>query len=496
VSRGFADILLEVLVMVAGCAVALVLLAVFLIRGRRVAQVLTCLLCAVIGIAELAQDQSDSGLAGDGSHSSVPVVIALVCLAVIVLLVLPPTARRFFARDAGRPFGVLSAAVIGLYLGYCALVAGALLMLAGGVGTKYVWWGIGFFVVGCAMVAVGVPLRAGVRRAREVAALCYVAYLVLGFVVTHAAGNTVTAGSLIPCGLVLAAIAGLYVVPSSTAHFGADRPVSVRPGALAVSSAVVIAVVGVACAGFGFRSSAVNASFASGLAVSPSPDPSPTLSQPTDSAAPTFAPPTDTPVPSAAPTDVTSDTPPPSVPTVAAGPLTHRWTLTESANGGYQLHVEFDVGTPQKLVEGLTNGSVTAGTACNDISSQTDAVIPAEVIVTNTSPGGFSVDGAYQLSADYQNAEAELNYSDSGPSCRGGTIGTQWNSGLASGAAGQSFMFFVLHNYYSPNFPNGDPQVLAAATVSFENASSDKAQFTAGSPIGPDTSDGQIPLGG
>lgn len=252
-ARAFASMFVFVFVIIGACGVALVGLAIALVRGSRVGQLLSCVLCLILGIGEIAQSQSTIGPDSTASPASSALIIAACCGAIIVLLTAPPTARRFFGRDQGRPLGVLVAAVGGVYFGACAIVDG-LLLLCGVVGTKFVWWGLGLVAAGAGLILANRPLRAARAGARVLASVFYVGFVVLLFVVSAADGGaTVSLGSFAPCGAALAALAGLWFAPSSVIHFAQPRALApLSP--IGISGWVSVTVVAVVLAGVGFSS--------------------------------------------------------------------------------------------------------------------------------------------------------------------------------------------------------------------------------------------------
>lgn len=222
--RGFAMLTLEIVVTVLACGVGIVLLAVGLTRGSRVAQWLTCLISSFVAITELAT-RSDTGF--DRPAGGAVAVLVIVAIAVIVLLTALPGARGFFAQDT-RPVGVLIASVLNVFLGSVLVLDGVLLMVAGTVAAKFLGIGIGLAAAGSALIATNRPLRAGRRPARTVTALAYVAVVTLLLVVGDQTDQTSSPGTLVPAAMVIAALVGLTVPLSSQRHFDAAGGLHMR----------------------------------------------------------------------------------------------------------------------------------------------------------------------------------------------------------------------------------------------------------------------------
>jgi hypothetical protein len=154
----------------------------------------------------------------------------------------------------------------------------------------------------------------------------------------------------------------------------------------------------------------------------------------------------------------------PYIPTTPAGVLATQFTFTESAPGGYSASGTLSLGQPQQYRSGLRQGDLIAGSACA-INSPTDAVIPGTLRLTNES-GNFAsqVVAHMNWSSDAITA-VELKYSD-GPTCQtsGSTgFGLQSNDTLQSGQSVAVNLFVVISNYFSPDYSNGNPSMLASA---------------------------------
>jgi hypothetical protein len=158
--------------------------------------------------------------------------------------------------------------------------------------------------------------------------------------------------------------------------------------------------------------------------------------------------------------------PPTTAPTTPASQLGYTYNFTETAANGYTFGGTVSLGAPQHFVQGLTQGQLTAGSACS-IDAQTDAVVPAQLVLENTTKG-FSAEPAVGLSWSGIGS-VEVDFSD-GPQCEAnGSFTTAAGSAVPTGQAFTDDMFIVLPGYYSPASPDGDASAL----------SSDQLQLTA-----------------
>lgn len=258
--RAFAALVLEYAVILTGAGAALLLLAVGLAKGSRVSQVLTCVLAGLVALGEVIGSQQQEY--GTPSVSTGIAVGSVVVAAVAIGLVAgTPNARAFFAADQ-RPVGVLLAGVAGAYLGGVAVLDGVLLMVAGAIAHRYLWFGVAFAVVGLVLVAAASPLRAGSTVARAAVVGSLGAFVVVLFALASPLHEASSAGTIIPVGLCVAAVVGLTAPARSRAHFagqGGSALSSPRrmstASAVATASAtflvVVMAVVGFSNAGSG-----------------------------------------------------------------------------------------------------------------------------------------------------------------------------------------------------------------------------------------------------
>jgi hypothetical protein len=471
--RALAALFLFAIVIIAACAAALIALAVGMLRGSRVSQVLTLLLAGAVAIGELIDGQTSAG--GSQTHNAATTIIVLVSLAAIALITLPRSAREFFARDES-PVGVQATATACVYFGWCVSVAGLVLMIAGSVAAKFAWWGVLFVLVGAGLTALSRPLRAGRGWARNIATLALAGYVVAGLVFAGTSGDAGATGTVVQAAIGIGAVGLLWLLPSSTRHF-ATGPHPIRPR-LAVQPVgwLGLGVLTVVLLGFGLSAGSTDSAASSfDNYVSPS-----TYSQPYPSADPTTS----------------------AVPTIAAGELDNTWTVQETAPGGYTEMVTLSVGAPHHLQPGLAQGRLIAGSACS-IDPSTDAVIPAELAETNTTNGFAAYTGAaFSFGYQWNSPAVEVRFTD-GPECETNGYSDRSSDKLQPNMRSVSDMFFVLHDYYTPDQPDGDPAVLASATVTFGTVSVDPddgtapTQYTPATPAGsPTGSDGTIPLSG
>jgi hypothetical protein len=469
--RALTALLLYVLVIVAACAAALIALAVGMLRGSRVAQVLTIMLATAIAVGVLINGQTSAQ--GSSTRNGITALIVLTCAGLIALIMLPSSARQFFARDRS-PVGVLATAIACVYFGWCISLAGLLLMIAGAVELKFVWWGVTFVVVGACLSMLSRPLREGQGWARAVATLGLTGYAIAGLVFAANDGNSKAPSTVIQTAIAAGVLGLLWLVPSSARHFASGpHPIGRRLVVHPVSW-LVLGLVAVIFSAIGLSAHASQQTAASSTYSYPAP--------------PTFA--------QLSPSVI------PSVPTVTAGSLDNTWTVQESAPGGYTELVTLSVGAPQHLQPGLSQGQLVAGSACS-IDSSADAVLPARLIETNTT-GGFPAYTAvaFSFGSQWNSPAVEVKFAE-GPDCETNGYNDHSVDKLQPQARTESDMFFILSGYYTPEHPDGDPSVLANATVQFNLASyipvdgSTPVQYTPAMPTGaPTSSDGTISLGG
>jgi uncharacterized RDD family membrane protein YckC len=170
----------------------------------------------------------------------------------------------------------------------------------------------------------------------------------------------------------------------------------------------------------------------------------------------------------------------PDGPNLTGRSMPHVVTFTESAEGGYRYEVSVFLGDPSQVVQGLQVASSLVGSACT-VDRETDAVVPAQIRVVNATTG-FTAKPAVRLAA--QGAEIE-SYHTAGPVCET-EAGTVWIQGVASGERAASYFALVVHDYYVPDHPSGDPSVLADITLSaVAGADGDGRSLTLSQPMGP-----------
>jgi hypothetical protein len=149
----------------------------------------------------------------------------------------------------------------------------------------------------------------------------------------------------------------------------------------------------------------------------------------------------------------------PAVTTVPAGQLVNQYSFTETENGGYQFTGTLSLGDPEKFETGISENGFVAGTACT-ISPGVDAVIPGQLVVTN-STSDFNAYPSAGLSWADSSIQIEANFSD-GAQCESSQ---NFNvNATTSDAPGQGFtlnFFIVLPGFYSPDYPDGDPVSIA-----------------------------------
>ena len=253
--RALGALVLFVFVTVGGAGIAIALLAIGVSRGSRVAQLLTCLLCVIVGIGELIEaGDSQNSFGAEGPSHTTAAVVALVCGLIVALLTLPSTARSYFAADHDRPVGVVIGTVVAIYYGACMALDGMLLMLCGVVGAKFVWWGIGLVAGGLGLLASGRYLQAGRSAARLLVAGALSLCVIMLFVVSGSGTGGPTFFTVVPLLLAIVAVGGLTIPTSSQAHFRQPQPVAPL-NALPATAFTILIVLAVIFASIGFASS-------------------------------------------------------------------------------------------------------------------------------------------------------------------------------------------------------------------------------------------------
>lgn len=137
--------------------------------------------------------------------------------------------------------------------------------------------------------------------------------------------------------------------------------------------------------------------------------------------------------------------------------LPNAWDIVITDQSGYRFDVKLEV-ADQTVKVGTRHGELVAGETC-ELDSRKDALIPARVTLTNSTPG-FS---AKLTSRFYFLAfpdAAELGYSE--PSCvvrdngQGGLFSIGVSRELATGESVPINIFIVVRDYYTPASPNGN----------------------------------------
>jgi hypothetical protein len=246
--RYFAALTLYVLVLLVGIAMAFFALGVGLLKGNRVAQLLTCCFSGLIGFSLVIDASSSEGTSTLSTGWGV--VTLVVAIAVIGLLALAPSAKEFFAQDNDRPFGVLVATSVAVYFGAVFAAMGCLMFIVGKVDGKFYGIGVGLLVAGVVLLGSGPGLRAGRNAWRMLVSLAFVALVILQFVQMSSSrlGGGASVGALLPIGLSLIALGGLWFSSSSQHHFAnprAQEPLTLaaKAGLAAVALFALIGIV-------------------------------------------------------------------------------------------------------------------------------------------------------------------------------------------------------------------------------------------------------------
>jgi hypothetical protein len=242
--RAFSTVALEVVAVLAISGIALILLGIGLVKGSRSAQMLTCLLSAVVAVSQIIAWKSASTEAlGSVTSKTDAIVTSVIALVIVMLLLWPPAVRRYFANDA-RPLGVEIAVAANLYLGSVALCNGVLLMLAGALGKTLVWIGVGFAAAGLLLLAANRYLRGGRSAARAFTIVFDLA--VAGLAVTAAVDLHlgVDAATLIPALIAGSAVVGVCMPQSSRSLFAEPVALPSRSPIAIIAWALTAAAVG------------------------------------------------------------------------------------------------------------------------------------------------------------------------------------------------------------------------------------------------------------
>lgn len=172
------------------------------------------------------------------------------------------------------------------------------------------------------------------------------------------------------------------------------------------------------------------------------------------------------------PTDVATTTaaatPPAPSPTAAPVSLKYTGGLTMEAPGGYKVQVTIGQGDIAPATPGLTNGSVTLGTACKTVRPQTDAAVPFSITVATQTPSNISVDYTVQWREKRggttgdpvpSRVKVEQEYVVGGSHKCVNEVNDVYTAATKSMASGGQMTingFVIVRNFYSPQFPGGD----------------------------------------
>lgn len=150
-----------------------------------------------------------------------------------------------------------------------------------------------------------------------------------------------------------------------------------------------------------------------------------------------------------------------------------RWVIGLTTPGGYTMTDTVSVEKPEPyLVKSNVNGLTTAGTACS-LNSQTDAVIPITIDLTNTTnrvddQPGLELSGFGLISVP--NAPVSTLTFEFGKSCYGqdgnSSIDLYAPSPLTKGDSSVLRSFVDITNFFTPVNPTSNAALLANATVS------------------------------
>ncbi len=169
-----------------------------------------------------------------------------------------------------------------------------------------------------------------------------------------------------------------------------------------------------------------------------------------------------------------STTQPVTTTTLAQPTFTNDWSLTLTGTNGYTASGQIMAGQVEAFGSGDVNGPITASSYCQG-NPQTDAVIPFELSLINTT-SGFSQSVGFDFVSDtgiddndwytsVDSLEFEFTASDNiNAQCSDSTAGPGIACSLGPQQSCQIFGFVVFHNYYSPSTPNGDPSLLSSMT--------------------------------
>jgi hypothetical protein len=154
--------------------------------------------------------------------------------------------------------------------------------------------------------------------------------------------------------------------------------------------------------------------------------------------------------------------------------LNDTYNFTETEVGGYTFSGWLSLGAPEVFQNGITEGNLTAGSACS-INPQTDAVVPGFLTVNNTTQNFSAIGGVELQWSSGAIGGVEVGYTG-GAQCEGEDSGGGSNSfGIEStdaepdgqGASGD--FFIVIPDYYSPANPHGNTSLLVGVDLDLIN---------------------------
>lgn len=184
---------------------------------------------------------------------------------------------------------------------------------------------------------------------------------------------------------------------------------------------------------------------------------------------------------------------------VSEPPMPSEAELELKSQRGYTATATLRRGSLEKA-DHQQNGTLRLGSSCS-VNPETDAVIPFQISVTNTTPN-FSASPGIEVVADGPNdslptkVSAEIGYSE-GPQCVTfvpapyAYPGDENGNGpdylafsptdpLTPNASTYASGFFIASNYYSPAHPNGEPALLKNVVLIIKPAFSSEGFAVAG----------------
>lgn len=153
--------------------------------------------------------------------------------------------------------------------------------------------------------------------------------------------------------------------------------------------------------------------------------------------------------------------------TATASPRPNLNTYTQNFQGGYSAQASFGF-LPVQHAGTVNIAGYTIPLACpDDFSSQTDAMVPYEIIVKNTTPN-FNFKGlveTLQFTPSNEGPDGIEQQVGNGSAACTDEFGAQTTFNLQPG--GQVVIVGALgySNYYSPQYPNGQPNILSGTDM-------------------------------